>query len=234
MEDKSNVWREIDSPSFQTSIRGYLFGYFTFKGWMSETQQKLLKINNCKYFGELVGAPLIIEFKDPLNEETFNHFIDSTFGRVKNRFGLWGNPIRLGPKKIHVYGVDKHLWQPIFLEITDKHLIAIIPKGTYGNTVHRLVSNIQTYLDPAAKQTNKPKKGSLQQTAFSNKPTNSGLHFVQPLKTFSLGLPCKALKIRSTQCDERGAEAVFVDCDCPHFHQSVIRTYGLPTSSLRA
>src|SRR3989338_2413964 len=111
-------------------------------------------------FQQLIGAPLIIEFKDPLNEETFNHFIDSTFGRVKNRFRLWGNPIRLGPKKIHVYGVDKHLWQPIFLEITNKHLIAIIPKGTCGNTVHRLVSNIQIYLDPAAKVSigNKPYK----------------------------------------------------------------------------
>ncbi|OGH06236.1 MAG: hypothetical protein A2W22_05540 [Candidatus Levybacteria bacterium RBG_16_35_11] len=109
-------------------------------------------------FQKLIGAPLIVEFKDPLNEETFNHFIDSTFRRVKNRFRFWGNPIKLGPKKVHVYGVDKHLWQPIFLEITDKHIIAIIPKGTCGNTVHRLVSNIQIYLDPAAKITlgNKP------------------------------------------------------------------------------
>ena len=72
---------------------------------------------------------------------------------MKNRFRLWGNPIRLGPKKVHVYGVDKHLWQPIFLEITDKHIVAIIPKGTCGNTVHRLVSNIQIYLDPAAEVT---------------------------------------------------------------------------------
>lgn len=104
-------------------------------------------------FQKLIGAPLIVKFREPLNEETFNHFIISTFERVKNRFRLWGNPIRLGPKKVHVYGVDKHLWQPIFMEITDKHIIAIIPKGTCGNTVHRLVSNIQIYLDPAAEVT---------------------------------------------------------------------------------
>lgn len=101
-------------------------------------------------FQKLIGSPLSINFKEPLNQETFDYWIQSTFGRSRNRFRLWGNPIRLGPKKIHVYGVDRHLWQPIFMEITDKHLLAIIPKGTCGNTVHRLVTNIQRYIDPAA------------------------------------------------------------------------------------
>jgi len=102
------------------------------------------------YFQKLVGAPVSIKFSEPLSKETFEYWIKSTFGRVKNRFRLWGNPIRLGPKKVHVYGIDKHLWKPIFMEITDYHLIAIIPKGTCGNTVHRLITNIQRYIDPAA------------------------------------------------------------------------------------
>ncbi len=101
-------------------------------------------------FQKLIGSPLSIRFKEPLSKETFDYWVKSTFGRTRNRFRLWGNPIRLGPGKIHVYGVDRHLWQPIFLEITDKHLTAIIPKGTCGNTVHRLVTNIQRFIDPAA------------------------------------------------------------------------------------
>lgn len=101
-------------------------------------------------FQKLIGSPLSIKFKEPLNKETFDYWIKSTFGRTRNRFRLWGNPIRLGPGKVHVYGVDRHLWQPIFMEITDKHLTAIIPKGTCGNTVHRLVTNIQRFIDPAA------------------------------------------------------------------------------------
>jgi len=101
-------------------------------------------------FQKLIGAPLSIKFSEPLSNETFNYWIKSTFCRLRNKFRLWGNPIRLGPQKVHVYGVDKHLWQPIFMEITSKHLIAIIPKGTCGNTVHRLVTNIQRYIDPAA------------------------------------------------------------------------------------
>jgi hypothetical protein len=101
-------------------------------------------------FQKLIGSPLSIKFKEPLNKETFDYWIKSTFGRARNRFRLWGNPIRLGPGKVHVYGVDRHLWQPIFMEITARHLTAIIPKGTCGNTVHRLVTNIQRFIDPAA------------------------------------------------------------------------------------
>jgi len=102
-------------------------------------------------FQKLIGSPVTILFNEPLNKETFDYWINSTFQNMNNRFRLWGNPIRLGPKKVHVYGVDKHLWKPIFLEFTDKHLIAIIPKGTCGNTIHRLICNIQKYIDPSAK-----------------------------------------------------------------------------------
>ncbi len=102
-------------------------------------------------FQKLIGSPVTITFEEPLSKETFDYWIKSTFGRINNRFRLWGNPIVLGPTKVHVYGVDKHLWKPIFMELTNKHLIAIIPKGTCGNTIHRLVCNIQRYVDPAAK-----------------------------------------------------------------------------------
>jgi hypothetical protein len=102
-------------------------------------------------FQKLIGAPVIIKFGEPLSKETFDYWIKSTFGRINNRFRLWGNPIILGPKKVHVYGVDKHLWKPIFIELTDKHLVAIVPKETCGNTIHRLICNIQRYIDPAAK-----------------------------------------------------------------------------------
>lgn len=103
-------------------------------------------------FQKLIGAPVTIKFEEPISKETFDHWINSIFGRInESRFKLWGNPIILGPKKVHVYGVDKHLWKPIFLELTDKHLIAIVPKGTCGNTIHRLICNIQKYIDPAAK-----------------------------------------------------------------------------------
>lgn len=100
-------------------------------------------------FQKLIGAPVTIKFNEHLTKDTFVYWIESTFVR-SNRFRLWGNPIYLGPTKVHVYGVDRHLWKPIFLELTDKHLIAILPEGTCGNTIHRLICNIQRYIDPAA------------------------------------------------------------------------------------
>lgn len=101
-------------------------------------------------FRKIVGAPVVIRFQQPLNRVVFDYWIKATFERKRNRFRLWGHPIRLGPTKVHVYGVDRHLWQPLFLELTAKACTAIIPNGTCGNTVHRLVTNIQRYLDPGA------------------------------------------------------------------------------------
>jgi hypothetical protein len=97
---------------------------------------------------KLVGAPVLVKFSRPLGAETFEYWLTTTFDRMNNRFRLWGNPVRLDSQKVHVYVVDQHLWQPFFLEITAGHLTAIIPAGTCGNTIQRLITNIQRYLDP--------------------------------------------------------------------------------------
>ncbi len=101
-------------------------------------------------FRKLAGAPVTVCFREQITQEVFDHWIKATFERKKNKFRLWGHPIRLGPTKVHVYGVDRHLWQPLFLELTAQGCTAILPNGTCGNTVHRLVTNIQRYLDPGA------------------------------------------------------------------------------------
>ena len=95
----------------------------------------------------LKGVPLMVRFHEPLNEATFNRWVSLAFHK-RNRFRLWGDPIRLGPTKVHVYGADRHLWQPINLEMTAHGLTAILPQGTCGNTFHRLVTNIQRYVSP--------------------------------------------------------------------------------------
>jgi len=93
------------------------------------------------------GAPLIVKFDEPLSGATFNRWVQRAFQK-RNAFKLWGEPIRLGPTKVHVYGADRHLWQPINLELTEKGMVAILPQGTCGNTFHRLVTNIQHYVCP--------------------------------------------------------------------------------------
>jgi hypothetical protein len=97
----------------------------------------------------LKGAPVYLEFSEPLEQATFDRWVNTTFERKRNRFRLGGRPFRLSPGKVHVYGVDRHLWQPVLLEVTRRHIIAVLPKGTCGNTIHRLVTNVQRFLDPA-------------------------------------------------------------------------------------
>lgn len=97
---------------------------------------------------DLRGAPVFLRFSQPLDAATFDRWVSLTFGRRRNRFRLTGRVLRLGPSKVHVYGVDRHLWQPIVLELTHQHIAGFLPEGTCGNTVHRLVTNIQRYLDP--------------------------------------------------------------------------------------
>jgi hypothetical protein len=93
------------------------------------------------------GVPLIVRFDEALSQTTFDNWVKKAFQK-RNVFKLWGEPLRLGPTKIHVYGADRHLWQPINLEMTEKQLVAILPRGTCGNTFHRLVANIQRYISP--------------------------------------------------------------------------------------
>ena len=96
------------------------------------------------------GVPLIVRFNEELSEPTFRHWVTRAFQK-RNRFRLWGEPIWLGPTKVHVYGADRHLWQPINIEMTEKSLVAILPQDTCGNTFHRLVTNIQAYVCPSIK-----------------------------------------------------------------------------------
>ena len=94
-----------------------------------------------------IGAPLLIQFSEPLDSGSFNRWI-ANLRRKTNRFRLWGTPLMRGSGKVHLYAVDNHLWQPIDLEITRNHVYALLPEGTCGNTVHRLVTNVQRFVQP--------------------------------------------------------------------------------------
>jgi hypothetical protein len=95
------------------------------------------------------GLPIVIRFRAELAPSTFNRFIEVTFDQGRGPFRLWGNPIRLGEGKVHVYGLDLHMWQQVYMELTTRHFLFVLPSGTCGNTVHRLMTNVQRFLDPA-------------------------------------------------------------------------------------
>lgn len=97
----------------------------------------------------LGGCPVVLRFEDKLNLSTFGRFLDVTFEKGQGPFRLWGNLLDRGRNCYHFYGLDLHLMNEIFLELTPSRFLAFLPDGTCGNTVHRLVTNIQRFLAPS-------------------------------------------------------------------------------------
>ncbi|MGH3442327.1 MAG: hypothetical protein ACRDUY_09865 [Nitriliruptorales bacterium] len=94
------------------------------------------------------GAPILIEFGTPLSQATFDRFVELGLQRRTSKFRLGGFVKRRGPTKVHLTGIDRHLLQPFLMEATSRHLLAVLPRGTCGNSIHRLVTNVQRLLDP--------------------------------------------------------------------------------------
>lgn len=94
------------------------------------------------------GAPVTFLFESPIRPDVFANFIHVTFDQGRPPFRILGKPIKVGPESYHVYGVDMHLWQEIWLDLTRSHWTLVLPKGTCGNTVSRLAANIQRFVDP--------------------------------------------------------------------------------------
>lgn len=99
------------------------------------------------------GRPVFLAFPERLDLSTLHGWADRTFGQKRNVFRLGGQPMWSGPDqtRLHVYGVDRHLWQAISIEVTQEHMLAVLPSGTCGNTINRLVTNVQRYLSPSVR-----------------------------------------------------------------------------------
>lgn len=93
-------------------------------------------------------TPVTLLFNPPLPPSTFRRLVN-VIEQGQEPLRLWGNPIRLGGQKVHVYGIDLHLWTRITLEITPGRMIIVLPQETDERTIHRLMTNIQRYLSPA-------------------------------------------------------------------------------------
>lgn len=97
---------------------------------------------------KLRGVPVVHKFRQPLAEDTFGRWIDALRKR-NNRFRLHGYLRKLSDRKYHFIGVDRHMWQTINLELTPRHVVALLPDGTCGNIINRLAANLQRFIDPA-------------------------------------------------------------------------------------
>ncbi|MEU4154506.1 hypothetical protein [Streptomyces sp. NPDC026659] len=98
--------------------------------------------------GASVGSVAEIVFSKPLAEDIFRRWVLSIFNNRRNRFRLTGYAKWLNGTKVHANAIDQHLWQPLVMEFTPARIVAVLPHGTCGNSVNRLVSNIQRFIDP--------------------------------------------------------------------------------------
>lgn len=51
---------------------------------------------------------------------------------VWTNWQLWGNPIKLDKKKLHVYGVYLRNWSIVYVEFTDRYIMVVKPPAS-GN-----------------------------------------------------------------------------------------------------
>ncbi|WP_066415291.1 hypothetical protein [Sutcliffiella cohnii] len=95
------------------------------------------------------GIPITFKFSKELKKNVFNNFIEYSFKQGREPFKIIGNPIRVNDNRVHIYGMDLHLWQEVMLDLSCDKFTLFLPRGTCGNTIHRIATNIQRYLDPA-------------------------------------------------------------------------------------
>ncbi len=115
----------------------------------TEASEKVLWLESKESDGVAFrGAALTVRFSERLSNQTFERWLDSTFTR-HGRFRLSGRVLRTGTSTAQIAAIDRHLWQTLQMEVSATGITALVPVGTCGNTVHRLVTNIQRFLDPA-------------------------------------------------------------------------------------
>ena len=93
------------------------------------------------------GLPINIEFS---RSDLTSEYIIKTIFSHKKPFKLWGYPKKVNKGYYKVLALDLHngnQGNKINFEITKDFISIYLPKGNCGNTIARLVCNIQQYLD---------------------------------------------------------------------------------------
>jgi len=99
----------------------------------------------------LEGLPINIKFS---RRDLDVHFLIKYIFSGTNPFKLWGFPKELSKGYYKILGLDLHkgnLGNKINFEMTSEFIRIYLPKGNCGNTIARLISNIQRHIDSKIK-----------------------------------------------------------------------------------
>lgn len=92
------------------------------------------------------GTPIALRFSHPITD--LDYFLDQLFS-AREPFRLWGLPRRDDDGMAEVEAVDLHVGQRLRFDITSDWLRVYLFEGGCGNSVARLVSNLQHHFDGA-------------------------------------------------------------------------------------
>jgi hypothetical protein len=95
----------------------------------------------------LDGEVAVIPFAEP--QEDVGHVVDGLF-QAKEPFRLVGIPRQVAEAQWEVNAVDLHVGQPLRMEISPHWIRVILRDETCGNTVARLLTNLQHRFDARA------------------------------------------------------------------------------------
>jgi hypothetical protein len=97
--------------------------------------------------GTLTGAPVGVRFSQPVPD--LMRFVDGLFSS-RAPFRLWGSP-SISDGVAEVDAVDLHVGQRLRMDVGKDWMRVYLEKGSCGNTVARLVSNLQHRFDSRLK-----------------------------------------------------------------------------------
>ncbi len=95
---------------------------------------------------KVTGSTIAIQFRP---YDRFDVLLEHLFGGRKP-FRLWGLPQRNAEGDYSVQAVDLHVGCPLRFDVSNGCIRVYLPDGSCGNTVTRLVTNIQRHVDPRA------------------------------------------------------------------------------------
>lgn len=94
------------------------------------------------------GRPFDFEFPDKIDD--MQTFLSNLFNSRKP-FRLWGIKMPVSDNYFKVMAVDLHTGNPMDFEIADDMMRVYLFKGSCGNTILRLLTNLQAYHDSRIK-----------------------------------------------------------------------------------
>jgi hypothetical protein len=94
--------------------------------------------------GRLVGGPIELTFSRPLTD--INLFLDGLLSS-REPFRLWGIANDVSDDYTEIEAVDLHVGQRIRIEVSSTMIRIFLRTGGCGNTIARLVSNLQHHVD---------------------------------------------------------------------------------------